>query len=157
MDMAAEALAARAARDRINRKIADMRADHPDAARIQSRPGMAVVLTAELIASTGDIRRFRSADALAAAAGPTPVLRQSGKCCAVRRANSGDTARKRVFCQSAFVALARPENRAFHDRRRAEGKRHNQAAIALAGRRITVVWAILTPRQPVTENVRAAA
>lgn len=132
-------------------------ANHPDAALIQSLPGMGVVLTAELIANIGDIRRFRSADALAAAAGLTPVLRQSGKSCAIGRANSGDKALRRVSCQSAFVALAAPESRAFHDRKRAEGKRHNQAVIALARRRINVVWAMLTTRQPFAENFKAAA
>jgi transposase len=156
-DMAAEALAAREARERIDREIADMLASHPDAALIQSLPGMGVVLTAELIANIGDIRRFRSADALAAAAGLTPVLRQSGKSYAIRRANSGDKALKRVFYQSAFVALAPPESRAFYDRKRAEGKRHNQAVIALARRRINVVWAMLTTRQPFTENFKTAA
>ncbi|GAB4391019.1 IS110 family RNA-guided transposase [Albidovulum sp.] len=156
-DMAAEALAAREARERIDREIADMLANHPDAALIQSLPGMGVVLTAELIANIGDIRRFRSADALAAAAGLTPVLRQSGKSYAIRRANSGDKALKRVFYQSAFVALATPESRAFYDRKRAEGKHHNQAVIALARRRINVVWAMLTTRRPFAENFKAAA
>ena len=105
----------------------------------------------------GDIRRFRSADALAAASGLTPVLRQSGKSCAIRRANSGDKALKRVFYQSAFVALGHPESKAFYDRKRREGKRHNQAVIALARRRINVVWAMLTTRQPFTENFKSAA
>lgn len=156
-DMASEALSAREARERIDREVADMLADHPDAALIQSLPGMGVVLTAELIANIGDIRRFRSADALAAAAGLTPVLRQSGKSYAIRRANSGDKALKRVFYQSAFVALGHPESKAFYDRKRREGKRHNQAVIALARRRINVVWAMLTTRQPFTENFKTAA
>lgn len=156
-ELAAEALAARNARDRIDRDIADLLADHPDVALIQSLPGMGVVMTAELIAHIGDIKRFRSADALAAAAGLTPVLRQSGKSYAVRRANSGDKALKRVFFQSAFVALAHPESKAFYDRKRAEGKRHNQAVIALARRRINVIWAILNSPQPFVENFKLAA
>lgn len=156
-ELAAEALAARNARDRIDRDIADLLTDHPDAALIQSLPGMGVVMTAELIAHIGDIKRFRSADALAAAAGLTPVLRQSGKSYAVRRANSGDKALKRVFFQSAFVALSHPESKAFYDRKRAEGKRHNQAVIALARRRINVIWAILNSRQPFIENFKVAA
>lgn len=156
-ELAAEALAARGARDRIDRDIAELLADHPDATLIQSLPGMGVVMTAELIAQIGDTKRFRSADALAAAAGLTPVLRQSGKSYAVRRATGGDKALKRVFFQSAFIALAHPESKAFYDRKRAEGKRHNQAVIALARRRINVIWAILNSRQPFIENFKSAA
>jgi hypothetical protein len=48
---------------------------------------------------------------------------------AVRRANSRHKALKRVFFQSAFVALAHPESKTFYDRKRSEGKRHNQADI----------------------------
>lgn len=156
-ELAAEALAARDASAKVDRDIAELLSTHPDAALIQSLPGMGVVLTAELIANMGDIRRFRSADALAAASGLTPVLRQSGKSYAIRRANSGDKALKRVFYQSAFVALGHPESKAFYDRKRREGKRHNQAVIALARRRINVVWAMLTTRQPFTENFKSAA
>lgn len=156
-ELAAEALAARNARDRIDRDIAELLTGHPDAALIQSLPGMGVVMTAELIAHIGDIKRFRSADALAAAAGLTPVLRQSGKSHAIRRATGGDKALKRVFFQSAFVALSHPESKAFYDRKRAEGKRHNQAVIALARRRINVIWAILNSRQPFVENFKTAA
>ncbi|NRP50612.1 hypothetical protein XMV201_002382 [Aliiroseovarius sp. xm-v-201] len=156
-ELATEALRAREMRDQIDRDIAELLACHPDAALIQSLPGMGVVMTAELIANIGDIRRFRSADGLAAAAGLTPVLRQSGKSYAIRRANGGDKALKRVFFQSAFVALSHPESKAFYDRKRAEGKRHNQAVIALARRRINVIWAILNTRQPFVENFKSAA
>ncbi len=156
-DLAAEARAERNARDRIDRDIADLLTDHPDAALVQSLPGMGIVMTAELIAHIGDIKRFRSADALAAAAGLTPVVRHLGKPCAVRRANSRDTALKRVFFQSAFVALSHPESKAFYDRNRAEGERHNQAVIALARRSINVIWAILNSRQPFVENFKVAA
>ena len=155
-ELAAEALAARDALDRIDRDIAAALDQHPDAALIRSLPGMGSVMTAEFIAHVGDIRRFACADA-PAAAGLTPVLRQSGKSRALRRATGGDKALKRVFFQSAFTALAHPESRAFHERKRAEGKRHNQAVIALARRRINVIWAILKNRQPFTDNFKHAA
>lgn len=156
-DFAAEALAARAQRDRIDADLAELLARHPDAALIQSLPGMGAVLTADFIACAGSGQRFRSADALAPAAGLTPVLRQSGKSRTIRRSTSGDKNLKRVFFQSAFNALADPESRAFYNRKRAEGKRHNQAVIALARRRVNVVWAILQTRTPFTQNFKQAA
>ncbi|MBL4557229.1 MAG: transposase [Rhodobacteraceae bacterium] len=53
---------------------------------------MGATLTAEFIALVGRIDRFDSADALAAAAGLAPVLRQSGKTSFLRRAAGGDKA-----------------------------------------------------------------
>ncbi len=156
-DLATEALAARAQRDRIDADLELLLDCHPDAALIRSLPGMGAVLTADFIACVGSATRFRSADALAAAAGLTPVLRQSGKSRTVRRSTGGDKTLKRVFFQSAFNALADPESRAFYDRKRTEGKRHNQAVIALARRRVNVVWAILQTRTPFSPNFKNAA
>jgi hypothetical protein len=36
-----------------------------------------------------------------------------------------------------------PNSRAFYDRERAEGKRHAQAVIAFARRRVNVLWALI--------------
>ncbi|MHA7298665.1 IS110 family transposase, partial [Pseudarthrobacter sp. MDT3-1] len=44
---------------------------------------------------------------------------------------------------SSFAALKDPLSRAYYDRKRAEGKRHNQALIALARRRCDVLFAML--------------
>ncbi len=105
----------------------------------------------------GGITRFTTGDQLASAAGLAPVLQQSGKMHYLRRATSGDKTLKRVFYQSAFCALQRdPASRAFHDRKRAEGKRHHQALIALTRRRINVLHAILRTRQPYRTNFTLA-
>jgi transposase len=156
-ELAAEALACR-------RRIIDLDAElnrllerHPDAALIRSLPGMGAVLTAEFIAEAGTLARYRSADALAAAAGLAPVLRQSGKVRFQRRPSGGNKALKRVFYQSAFCSLSAPDSRAFYARKRREGKRHHQALIALARRRIDVLWAMLHTRQPFQPNYPKAA
>lgn len=70
----------------------------------------------------------------------------------LRRSTAGNKALKRVFFHSAFDALVDPESRAFYDRKRTEGKRHNQAVIALARRRLNVVWAILETRTRSTQD-----
>jgi transposase len=156
-ELAAEALAARARLIALDRELLALLDRHPDAALIRSLPGMGVVLTAEFIAEAGDLSRFRSADALAAAAGIAPVLRQSGKTRFLRRPAGGNKALKRVFYQSAFCSLAHPDSRAFYDRKRREGKRHHQAVIALARRRTNVLWAVLHHRQPFQANYKLAA
>ncbi|WP_029030530.1 IS110 family transposase [Salinarimonas rosea] len=157
-ELAVEALAARERIAEIDKELAALVAAHPDGALIRSLPGMGVVLSAEFIAAAGSIARFRSADAMASAAGLAPILRQSGKARALRRAFGGDKALKRVFYQSAFCAVVAkdPTSRAYYDRKRREGHRHVQALVALARRRVNVLWAILNHRQPFDPSYRAA-
>ncbi|WP_395455387.1 IS110 family transposase [Azospirillum melinis] len=147
-ELAAEALATRTRIRDIDRRLADLLTRHPDGTLIQSLPGMGVVLAAEFLAQAGPMGRFASPDALASAAGLAPVLRQSGKSSHLRRTTYADKNLKRVFYQSAFCSLGAPESRAFYDRKRREGKRHHQALIALARRRINVLWAMMRDRQP---------
>ena len=117
----------------------------PEAPILTSLPGMGVLLGAEFLVAVGDICAFSSADRLAAYAGLVPAANDSGKRVGkARRMRGGNKALKRVFYQSAFASLrSAPESRAFYDRKRAEGKRHTQALIALARRRVNVVWAML--------------
>ncbi|MBO0808962.1 MAG: IS110 family transposase [Actinobacteria bacterium] len=148
-DLAAECLTARTKIAAVDAGIAEALSRHPDAALIATLPGMGAVLTAELLAVAGGLSRFPSGDHLAAAAGLAPALVQSGKVRYLQRPLTGDRALKRVFYQSAFCALpADPASRAFYDRKRAEGKRHHQALIALARRRINVLHAMLRDRRP---------
>jgi transposase len=110
-----------------------------------SLPGMGPILGAEFLVAVGDIRAFESADRLAAYAGLVPAARDSGKRVGNnKRMRGGNKTLKRVFYQSAFASLrSAPESRVFYERKRAEGKRHTQALIALARRRVNVVWAML--------------
>ncbi|MFO1208299.1 MAG: IS110 family transposase [Amaricoccus sp.] len=156
-ELAAEALASRTRLLEIDRELEELLERHPDAALIRSLPGMGVVLTAEFIAEAGDLARFRSADALASAAGIAPVLRQSGRTRFLRRPNGGNKGLKRIFYQSAFCSLGHRDSRAFYDRKRREGKRHHQAVIALARRRVNVLWAVLHSRTPFQQGFKTAA
>jgi len=49
---------------------------------------------------------------------------------------------------AAFASLRDPASKAFYDRKRAEGKRHNAALICLARRRCDVILAMLRTCQP---------
>jgi transposase len=121
---------------------------HPDAALVRSLPGMGATLTAEFLAEAGDLARFASADELASAAGLAPVLQQSGKMRYLRRASAGNKRLTFIFYQSAFCAIGTdPVSQAFYRRKRAEGKRHHQALIALARRRVNVLFALVQHRE----------
>ncbi|MGD9571490.1 MAG: IS110 family transposase [Thermoleophilia bacterium] len=156
-ELAHEALAVRGRIGRLDAEIEEVLERHPDAALIRSMPGMGVLLTAEFIAEAGGIRRFPRPDHLAAAAGLAPVLKQSGKVRYLTRAQGGNKALKRVLYQSAFCSLAHPASAAFYARKRREGKRHHQALISLARRRVDVLHALLTTREPYREDFRRAA
>lgn len=156
-ELAAEALGSRARLIELDRELEALLARHPDAALIRSLPGMGAVLTAELIAEAGSLSRFRSADALASAAGMAPVLRQSGRVRFLRRPAGGNKGLKRVFYQSAFCSLGHSDSRAFYERKKREGKRHHQAVIALARRRVNVLWAVLHSRTPFRAAFKTAA
>jgi len=118
---------------------------------------MGPILGAAFLVCVGDISAFQSADRLAAYAGLVPATRDSGKRVGNRRRmRGGNKTLKRVFYQSAFSSLRGcAESRAFYDRKRAEGKRHTQALIALARRRVNVLWAML--RDGTTYETRSAA
>lgn len=118
---------------------------------------MGTIFSAEFVAEVDDIGRFASADALAAAAGMAPVLRESGSSSHLRRSRRGNGVLKRALYRSAFSASAHHDpSREFYRRKRAEGKTHHQALIALARRRLNVLWAMLRDRQPYRQPPKAA-
>jgi hypothetical protein len=55
---------------------------------------------------------------------------------------------KRAFFLAAFASLAHPPSRAYYDRKRAQGKKHNAALICLARRRVDVLSAMLCDNIP---------
>nr|WP_184870343.1 IS110 family transposase [Kutzneria kofuensis] len=119
---------------------------HRHAAVILSMPGIGPLLGAEIIALTGgDPAAFGSVDRLAGVAGLAPVPRDSGRVQGnLRRPRRYNRRLLRAFYLSAQYAIVRcPESKAFYERKRHEGKVHKQAVLALARRRLNVVWALV--------------
>ncbi len=155
-ELAQEVLDAIERLKRLDTGIEERLASRPEAALIRTLPGMGVTLTAEFIVEAGSLERFQSADKLAAASGLAPVLKQSGKSCVLQRGKGGNKKLKRIFYQSAFSSLKYPASRTFYDRKRQAGKRHHQALIALARRRVNVLWAMLRNQQPFIPKINLA-
>ncbi|HZD68531.1 MAG TPA: IS110 family transposase [Actinomycetes bacterium] len=123
---------------------------HEHAEVISSLPGIGTVLGAEFLAATGgDMDVFGSSDRLASFAGLAPAPRDSGRIHGnLHRPQRYHRGLNRVFYTSALISIQRnPDSRAFYDRKRAEGKRHTQAVLALARRRVNVLWALLRDRR----------
>jgi transposase len=156
-ELAGEILALKDRIEGIDEELGQRFLARPEAPILSSLPGMGALLGAEFLVAVGDLSAFESADRLAAYAGLVPAANDSGKRVGNnRRMRRGNRALKRVFYQSAFASLrASPESRAFYDRKRREGKRHTQALIALARRRVNVLWAML--RDGTTFETRSAA
>lgn len=119
---------------------------HRHAELITSLPGIGILLGAEFLAATGgDLSAFPSADHLAGFAGLAPAPRDSGHVRGnLHRPQRYHRGLQRVFYTSALISIQfSPESRRFYDRKRAEGKHHTQAVLALARRRVNVLWALL--------------
>jgi len=144
----------------LDRQIAAMFAEHPQAEVIQSMPGFGPILGATLLVTAGDLAAFPTAGHLAAAAGLVPVPNDSG-----RRAGNLHKPRRysrplrRVLYLSAQTSMMRDgPSRDYYLKKRQHSRTHNQAVIALARRRVDVLWALLrdnrtyaaTPPQHVT-------
>ncbi|GAA4113915.1 IS110 family transposase [Enteractinococcus coprophilus] len=117
---------------------------HPLTEVLTSMPGVGVRTAARILTEVVG-KDFKSAAHLASYAGIAPVTRQSGT--SIRGespSRRGNKVLKRVLFLSAFASIkGDPVSRAYYDRKRAEGKRHNQAIIALARRRSDVLFAML--------------
>ncbi len=144
-ELAAEALALGERIAQADKELERRFFDHPFSEVLASFPGMGPLLGTEFLVAVSDLTALASADHLAAYAGLVPAAHDSGKRVGNhRRMRGGNKLLKKVLYQSAFSSLrSAPESRAFYDRKRAEGKRHRQALIALARRRVNVLWAML--------------
>ncbi|WP_224386690.1 IS110 family transposase [Pseudonocardia sp. ICBG1293] len=122
---------------------------HPLGPVLTSMPGLGVRTAIKILTIVGDGSGFPTAGHLAAYAGLAPVTRRSGTSIkGETRSQRGNHALKSALFLSAFAALADPASRAYYDRKRAAGKRHNAALICLARRRTDVIYAMLRDRRP---------
>jgi transposase len=134
---------------------------HRHAEIILSMPGFGVILGAEFIAATGgDMGAFTSVDRLAGVSGLAPVPRDSGRISGnLKRPRRYDRRLLRTCYLSAQIAIRTdPASRTYYDRKRTEGKTHTQAVLALARRRLNVLWAMLRDHavdQPATTTAAA--
>ncbi len=115
---------------------------------IESISGFALVCASELAGEIGTIERFSSESALARYLGMAPLDNSSG---VYTGAKGGKQVNHRAKA-AMMTAVARhyahtPQSKAYYEKKRAEGKRHNQAVRSL-GRHVTrVIW-------PLVKNTR---
>ena len=134
---------------------------HRHAEIILSMPGFGVTLGAEFLAATGgNMAAFDSVDRLAGVSGLAPVPRDSGRITGnLKRPRRSDRRLLRTCYLAAQIAIRTDSaSRTYYDRKRTEGKTHTQAVLALARRRLNVLWAMLRDHavyQPATTTAAA--
>jgi transposase len=146
--------------DNTETMIEDRFRRHRHAEIILSMPGFGVQLGAEFLAATGgDMTAFDSVDRLAGVSGLAPVPRDSGRITGNRkRPRRYDRRLLRACYLSAQIAIRTdPASRTYYDRKRSEGKTHTQAVLALARRRLNVLWAMLRDHAAYQPTTKAAA
>lgn len=144
-------------RKEVGRQLEAMVADHPLSQVLTSMPGVGVRTAARIVTEIAG-KDFPTPGHLAAYCGLAPVSRRSGTSIRGERQPRGGNKRlKRILFLSAFAALADPVSRTYYDRKRDQGKSHNQALLALARRRTDVLYAMLRDGTVYDPHHRAAA
>ena len=141
--LAAQLVQLRASRAEVLARVEALVEAHPLHLVLTSMPAVGVRTEARIITEIVG-KEFVSSGHLASYAGLAPVTWRSGT--SIRGdhpSKKGNKVLKRALFLSAFAALKDPVSRVYYDRKRAEGKRHNQALIALARRRCDVLFAML--------------
>jgi len=114
------------------------------ARRLDSIPGFGNTCVAELAGEIGTTKRFSSESSLALYVGMSPLSKDSGQ-------HHGSKCPRQVNHRAKgamMTAVARhidcvPESRVYYDKKRAEGKGHNQAVRALGRHLVRVIWSMV--------------
>jgi transposase len=150
-------------RAELAKTIEEVFLSHPLGAVLVTLCGFGPRTGARTLAEIGDPNRFETGSRLASYAGLAPTDWRSGKSInGSFQHRGGNHQLKNAMFIAAFVATRfDPDAKAYYQRKRDEGKRHNAAVICVARRRCDLVLAMLknqTPYDPSRhENLPIAA
>jgi transposase len=130
----------------INKQIAECFEMFEECRILSSMPGIGEVFSTVILCEIGDIGRFANSGRLAAYSGVAPSKRQSGTSLnGTKKKRKCNRILKNAFCESAWIAAQTDEfSAAFYKKKRAEGKKHFGAVLALARHRVDIIYAMLT-------------
>ncbi|MDV2431674.1 IS110 family transposase [Corynebacterium tuberculostearicum] len=132
-------------RQLIEKEVIELINDIPHTQILLSMPGIGPKTAAQILMTAGDMSDFPSAGHLASYAGLSPRTNQSGTSIMSNSLNrAGNKKLKNALWQSSFASIRFHErSRQFYERKRRDGKRHNAAVVALARRRLNVLYAMM--------------
>jgi hypothetical protein len=139
----------------LEQQLAARFAAHPDAAIVQSLPGLGVVLGARVLAEFGDDpHRYATAKGRKAFAGTAPVTRSSGlRTVVVARAACNQRLVDACYLWVFAALTASPGARRCYDAHRGRGATHHQALRALGNRLVGILHGCLAHRVAYREAV----
>ncbi len=141
-----------ARRDALAAEIEEAFLAHPFGELLSTLPGIGPRTGSRILAEIGDGTRFADGARLASYAGVAPVTRQSGKSInGESQRRRGNQRLKNAMFPAAFASLRDPASKAFYDRKRAEGKRHNAALSAWPAAAATSSWPCSAPASPTSQ------
>ena len=143
--MAGRILSVRAEVAGLEKRIGSYALVLPEINILMGVPGIGKTYGPVIAAEIGDISRFKSADELAYYGGVTPKKTTSGTSVNKKsKAKAGNRRLKDAFVGSAQKAVMHDaKSRAYYEKKRAEGKSYNSAILALARRRVDLIFALL--------------
>jgi transposase len=119
------------------------------ACQLASIPGFGAVCTAELAGEIGTLERFRGEASLALYLGMAPLDRSSGKSRGSKPPRHVNTRAKAAMMVAVDHHRKRvPQSQRYYERKRAEGKTHNQAIRALGRHLCRVIFKLLSQDRP---------
>ena len=128
----------------LDEAMAELVGDSEIAQRLSTIDGFGKTSIAELAGEIGTQRRFAAEASLALYLGMSPLTRQSGQMSGTRSPRQVNRRAKAAMMTAvAHHIRCVPQSRAYYDRKRAEGKAHNQAVRALGRHLVRVIWAML--------------
>ena len=128
----------------LDEAMAELVGDSEIAQRLSTIDGFGKTSIAELAGEIGTQRRFAGEASLALYLGMSPLTRQSGQMSGTRSPRQVNRRAKAAMMTAvAHHIRCVPQSRAYYDRKRAEGKAHNQAVRALGRHLVRVIWAML--------------
>jgi transposase len=133
---------------RLETKVAEVAKDSKIAKTLRSIPGFGAVCTSELAGEIGTIERFASEGSLSLYLGMSTLDNRSGKYQGTKAPKHVNTRAKAAM----MIALDRhrkyvPESQRYYEKKRSEGKKHNQAVRALGRHLSRIIYKMLTEKR----------
>ena len=129
----------------LDKAIEELSQESELARRIDSIPGFGKTSAAELAGEIGTFDRFTSEASLALYLGMCPLDRQSGQFHGTKSPRQVNRRAKVAMMTAVARHIERvPESRAYYEKKRAEGKKHNQAVRALGRHLVRIMWSMLS-------------
>lgn len=130
---------------RLEAKIAEVASESKIVKTLRSIPGFGAVCTSELAGEIGTIERFASEGSFSLYLGMSTLDNNSGKYQGTKAPKHVNTRAKAAM----MIAIDRhrkyvPESQRYYEKKRSEGKKHNQAVRALGRHLSRIIYKMLT-------------